>query len=76
MQLHPKGWLASILFAILFLIWPTFAAVPADVVPSSMTDLAVVVGISMLGNGIVYAVAGTIIFFMRGGILRFKHAKP
>jgi hypothetical protein len=78
--LGTAGGLLSLLFAFLaprwvlltFLIWPARLIIPPDVPPSSMTDEAVVIGISILINGIVYVAAATVIFLMRGGVVISK----
>ena len=64
----PRGWWSLVAF----LVWPTVALFPIDAAPSSMMEALVVIGILALINGIIYVSFGTVIFLLRGGIVRFK----
>jgi len=58
----PRGWW----LLLTLVMWPAGFLLARDS-PVSTTEAAVLIGISILANGLVYVVAGTMIFLLRGG---------
>ena len=63
--LLPRGWW----ILPVFVICPSFGLLAIDAVSSSKAVAMVLAGISILANGLVYMIASTIIFLLRGGIV-------
>ena len=54
----PRSGLLGVLF---LLVWPTAALIAGDMAGITTRDIVFLVGISVIGNGLVYAVIGMVI---------------